>query len=117
LGCRFALDDFGTGTNSLTLLKNLQMSRVKIDGAFVRDILTNRNSLATVRAIVELAAGLSMDTVAEYVETDAIADKVRELGVDYAQGYAFGKPEPLDGVLKSLNADESRRLHALFLEI
>jgi diguanylate cyclase (GGDEF)-like protein len=117
LGCRFALDDFGTGANSLTLLKNLQMSRVKIDGAFVRDILTNRNSLATVRAIVDLAAGLSMDTVAEYVETDAIADKVRELGVDYAQGYAFGKPEPLDDVLKSLIADETRRFHRLFLEI
>jgi diguanylate cyclase (GGDEF)-like protein len=91
LGCRFALDDFGTGMNSLTALKNLQIARVKIDGSFVRDILTDRNSLATVRAIVELASGLSMDTVAEYVESKAIAKEVRRLGVDYAQGYAFGK--------------------------
>jgi EAL domain-containing protein (putative c-di-GMP-specific phosphodiesterase class I) len=65
LGCRFALDDFGTGSNSLTTLKNLQISRAKIDGSFVRDRLTDRNSLATVRAIVELANGLSMDTLLE----------------------------------------------------
>jgi len=117
LGCRFALDDFGTGANSLTTLKNLQISRVKIDGSFVRDVLTDRNSQATVRAIVELANGLSMDTVAEYVETEAISHEVRRLGVDYAQGYAFGKPEPLDGVLESLGQDESRRLHKLYLEM
>lgn len=117
LGCRFALDDFGTGANSLTSLKNLQISRVKIDGSFVRDILTDRNSVATVKAIVELARGLSMDTVAEYVETPEIADAVRRLGVDYAQGYAFGRPEPLDGVLQELSVDESRRLQRMFLEM
>ena len=117
LGCRFALDDFGTGANSLTSLKNLQISRVKIDGSFVRDILTDRNSLATVKAIVELARGLRMDTVAEYVENEDIANAVRRLGVDYAQGYAFGMPEPLDGVLESLSRDESRRLQRMFLEL
>jgi EAL domain-containing protein (putative c-di-GMP-specific phosphodiesterase class I) len=58
-----------------------------------------------------------MDTVAEYVETEAIAKEVRRLGVDYAQGYAFGKPEPLDSLLESLSKDESRRLHKLFLEM
>jgi diguanylate cyclase (GGDEF)-like protein len=117
LGCRFALDDFGTGMNSLTALKNLQIARVKIDGSFVRDILTDRNSLATVRAIVELASGLSMDTVAEYVESKAIAKEVRRLGVDYAQGYAFGKPEPLEKILDDMSKDESLRLHRLFLEM
>jgi EAL domain-containing protein (putative c-di-GMP-specific phosphodiesterase class I) len=116
LGCQIALDDFGTGANSLTYLKNLQVSRVKIDGSFVRDVATDRNSRATVRAIVELASGMSIDTVAEYVETKAIADEVRSLGVDYAQGFAFGKPEPLDGVLAALSSDESKRLHRLFLE-
>jgi diguanylate cyclase (GGDEF)-like protein len=116
LGCRFALDDFGTGANSLVYLKNLQISRLKIDGSFVRDILTDKNSVATVRAIVELAKGLSMDTVAEYVETEEIADEVRRLGVDYAQGYAYGRPEPLEEVLRNLNDDESRRLRRLFLE-
>lgn len=117
LGCRFALDDFGTGANSLTSLKNLQISRVKIDGSFIRDILTDRNSLATVRSVVELAKGLSLETVAEFVETEAIAQEVRRLGVDYAQGYAFGRPEPLDDLLKSLGQDESRRLRRVFLEM
>ncbi len=117
MGCRFALDDFGTGANSLTVLKNLQIARVKIDGSFVRDILTDRNSLATVKAVIELARGLSMDTVAEYVENDEIAKEVRRLGVDYAQGYAFGRPEPLDKLLESLTDDESQRMHRLWLEI
>jgi diguanylate cyclase (GGDEF)-like protein len=116
LGCRFALDDFGTGANSLTYLKSLQVSRVKIDGSFVRDILSDRNSQATVKAVVELAKGLGMETVAEYVENDQIAAEVRRLGVDYAQGYAFGRPEPLSEVLDSLAHDESKRLHKLFLE-
>ena len=116
LGCRFALDDFGTGANSLTYLKTLQVNRVKIDGSFVRDVLTDRNSRATVKAIVELAKGLGIETVAEHVENDAITQEVRRLGVDYAQGYAFGRPEPLNEVLESLANDESRRLHMLFLE-
>ena len=116
LGCRFALDDFGTGANSLTYLKALQVSRVKIDGSFVRDILSDRNSLATVKAIVELSKGLGIETVAEYVENNQIAQEVRRLGVDYAQGYAFGKPEPLAEILESLAHDESRRLHQLYLE-
>jgi diguanylate cyclase (GGDEF)-like protein len=117
LGCGFALDDFGTGANSLTYLKALQVSRVKIDGSFVRDILTDRNSLSTVKAIVELARGLGIETVAEYVESADIAKEMRRLGVDYAQGYAYGKPEPLSEILESLAHDESRRLHKLFLEM
>lgn len=117
MGCRIALDDFGTGANSLTYLKGLQIARVKIDGSFVRDIVSNKRSQATVRGIVELAKGFSIDTVAEYVETQGIAEKVRELGVDYAQGYAFGRPEPLDKILDDLGRDESRRLHKLFLEM
>jgi EAL domain-containing protein (putative c-di-GMP-specific phosphodiesterase class I) len=116
LGCGFALDDFGTGANSLMYLKTLQVSRVKIDGSFIRDILTDRNSQATVKAIVELAKGLGIETVGEYVETAEIAEHVRLLGVDYAQGYAYGRPEPLGEVLESLSHDESQRLHRLFLE-
>lgn len=115
-GCQFALDDFGTGANSLTYLKTLNVGRVKIDGSFVKDILTNSRSRATVCGIVELARGFSIDTVAEYVENEAIAAAVRELGVDYAQGYAFGKPEPFDAILNELARDESRRMHRLFLE-
>lgn len=114
-GCRFALDDFGTGANSLTVLKSLQVYRVKIDGSFVRDILTNRNSQATVRAIVELAKGMGIETVAEYVEDMEIAQELTRRGVDYAQGYAFGRPEPLMDLLNQLAIDESQRLHKLFL--
>ena len=117
LGCRLALDDFGTGANSLVSLKSLQIARVKIDGSFVRDIVTEQRSEATVRAIVELAKGYGMDTVAEYVENRSIGDAVRRLGVDYAQGYGIGKPEPLEGLLEELSHDESRRLHKLFLEM
>ena len=108
--CRFALDDFGTGANSLTYLNALPIGRVKIDGSFVRDILTNPRSEATVRGIVELARGFSIDTVAEFVENRAIAARVGELGVDYAQGYAFGRPEPLEEVLEGLKQDDSQRL-------
>lgn len=114
--CSFALDDFGTGSNSLTYLKALPITRVKIDGSFVRDILTNPRSQATVRGVVELARGMSLDTVAEYVESEAIAGRVRELGVDYAQGYVYGKPRPLEAVLTELSRDESQRLRQLFLE-
>jgi diguanylate cyclase (GGDEF)-like protein len=116
LGCGFALDDFGTGANSLTYLKALHVNRVKIDGSFVRDIGSDRNSQSTVRAIVELAKGLGIETVAEYVENEEIAAEIRRLGVDYAQGYAYGKPEPLVALLQSLDEDESRRLHRLYLE-
>jgi diguanylate cyclase (GGDEF)-like protein len=116
LGCRFALDDFGTGSNSLSYLKNLQISRLKIDGSFVRDILTNKNSQATVNAVVELAKALGIDTVAEYVETEAIGQAVRKVGVDYAQGYAYGKPEPFDKLLELLDREESQRQRMLFLE-
>lgn len=116
-GCRFALDDFGTGANSLTYLKNLPVNHVKIDGSFVRDILTDRSSQATVRGIVELAKGFGIATVAEYVENEAIAGYIRKMGVDYGQGYAFGKPEPLAELLASVSNDESRRLRRLFLEL
>jgi len=116
IGCRFALDDFGTGANTFTSVKSLSIARVKIDGSFVKDVLSNRNSQATVRAIVELAKSLSLETVAEYVENQSVAAEVRRLGVDYAQGYAFGKPVPLEGLLTELSDDESRRLHRLFLE-
>ncbi len=117
LGCRFALDDFGTGANTLSSLKNLKISRVKIDGSFVRDILSDRNSLATVKAILELTKAMSIETVAEYAESDEILAVLRRLGVDYAQGYAIGRPEPLDELLKELDSDESRRMQRVYLEL
>jgi len=82
----------------------------------VRDIVTNENSLATVEAVVGLAKAMRIESVAEYVETHKIAVAVRSLGVDYAQGYAYGRPEPLDKLLKQLDVEESRRQRMLFLE-
>ncbi|MBV8909620.1 MAG: GGDEF domain-containing protein [Gammaproteobacteria bacterium] len=117
LGCRIAIDDFGTGTNSLTNLKALQISRVKIDGSFIRDIVTDRRSQATVRGIVKLCKGLSLETVAEHVENQAIAETVRRIGVNYAQGFAFGKPELIDTVLADLAHEESSRLRQVMLEL
>jgi EAL domain-containing protein (putative c-di-GMP-specific phosphodiesterase class I) len=117
LGCRFALDDFGTGANTLSSLKNLKISRVKIDGSFVRDILSDRNSLATVKAILELTRAMSVETVAEYAESEEILAVLRRLGVDYAQGYAIGRPEPLENLLKTLDQDESRRMQRVYLEL
>ncbi|HNS27667.1 MAG TPA: EAL domain-containing protein, partial [Steroidobacteraceae bacterium] len=105
LGAHFALDDFGTGFSSLAYLKSLPVSALKIDGSFVRDLLTDERSEGVIRAVLQIASQLGLDTVAEYVETTAIADRLRSLGVTYGQGYAFGAPVPLDTVLAGLHAD------------
>ncbi|MGD9597346.1 MAG: putative bifunctional diguanylate cyclase/phosphodiesterase [Steroidobacteraceae bacterium] len=102
LGVHFALDDFGTGFSSLAYLKSLPVSALKIDGSFMRDLLTDDRSEGVVRAVLQIAAQLGLDTVAEYVESEAIADRLRALGVTYGQGYAFGAPVPLETVLAGL---------------
>lgn len=99
LGCRFALDDFGTGLSSLTHLKNLQFSSLKIDGSFIQDILQDERSQALVRAVAQLASAMGMETVAEYVETPQVCMRLIELQVQYGQGYAIGKPRPLTSIL------------------
>jgi diguanylate cyclase (GGDEF)-like protein len=99
-GCKFALDDFGTGLSSLAHLKALNFAVLKIDGSFIRDILHNERSDSLVRAVTQLAHGLGMETVAEYVETPEICMRLIELGVQFGQGYAIGKPRPLDRILQ-----------------
>jgi diguanylate cyclase (GGDEF)-like protein len=99
-GCRFALDDFGTGLSSLAHLKTLNFGVLKIDGAFIRDILHNERSHSLVHAVAQLAHGMGMETVAEYVETPEICMRLIELGVQFGQGYAIGKPRPLDRILE-----------------
>ena len=115
MGCRFALDDFGTGVNSLSYLKDLHVQRVKIDGSFVRDIVTNPRSEAMVRAVVQLASNLSIDCVAEFVADRAIYNKLRPLGVGYVQGYFVHEPQPLIELLRSYSAEESQRVRRLSL--
>jgi diguanylate cyclase (GGDEF)-like protein/PAS domain S-box-containing protein len=94
-GCRFALDDFGSGLSSFAYLKQLPVDFLKIDGTFVTGIVDNAVDLAMVRAIHEIARVLGIQTIAEFAETSAILDKLRELEVDYVQGYAIGQPQPL----------------------
>jgi Amt family ammonium transporter len=104
IGAHVALDDFGTGLSSLMHLKDLDVHRIKIDGKFVRDVLSNARSRALIRALVQIADEIGLETVAEFVETEAVASSVRELGVQSAQGYFYGRPRPLTEVLHELAA-------------
>ena len=101
-GVRFALDDFGTGVSSLAYLKNLEISTIKLDGSYVRDVLTNTRSQALVRAIVQLAEAMGITTVAEFVESNGVRDRLAALGIQFGQGFALGRPGPLDDVLAAL---------------
>lgn len=93
-GCRFALDDFGVGMSSLSYLKRLPIDFLKIDGSFVRDMLTDPQSHAMVRMINEVAHIAGLQTIAEFAENEAIIAALSALGVDYAQGYAIQRPVP-----------------------
>ena len=104
LGCDVALDDFGRGLSSLTYLKTLPVTHLKIDGSFVRDVVTDSRSQAMLSAIVQLARAMKLITVAECVESDAICEAIRALGVDYGQGFSIGRPAPIEMVLAVLNA-------------
>jgi diguanylate cyclase (GGDEF)-like protein len=102
LGCQFALDDFGTGVSSLAYLKDLSVNYLKIDGSFVRDAIINSRSESMIKAIAQLAKVMCMETIAEYVETDVLRARMADLGVDYGQGFAMGKSQPLEDLLKEL---------------
>ena len=104
LGCRFYLDDFGSGYASYSYLKDLSVDCVKIDGIFVKDMLKEKSSHAMVRSITEIAHYMNKKVIAEYVESEALIIELREIGVDYAQGYAVGLPQPLSTILKTAAA-------------
>jgi len=99
LGSGVALDDFGTGLSSLSYLRQLPVTMLKIDGSFVRDILKDARAESMVRAIAQLARSMGIGTVAEYVETEEIRARVASLGVDYGQGFAIGQPAPFVDLL------------------
>ena len=102
LGYAIALDDFGRGLSSLTYLKSLPVSYLKIDGGLVRDLVGNQRAQAMVTAIVQLARAMNLQTTAECVENEAILSTVGQLGIDYAQGFAIGRPRPFEVVLQEL---------------
>ncbi len=91
-GCRLALDDFGSGLSSFEYLKTLPIDYLKIDGGFVRNITEDSTDQAVVEAINQVGHIMGIRTIAEYAHSDAVVDQLRELQVDYAQGYALGRP-------------------------
>ena len=101
LGIEFALDDFGTGSSSFGYLKNLPVDYLKIDGSFVRNIEHDRIDLAMTETINRIGHIMGMQTVAEFAENEAIIGLLRDIGVDYAQGYGISQPQllflPTDG--------------------
>ncbi|MFB3058098.1 MAG: EAL domain-containing protein, partial [Gammaproteobacteria bacterium] len=99
LGCQFALDDFGSGLSSFGYLKNLKVDYLKIDGIFVKDIADDPIDHAMVKSINDIGHVMGMKTIAEFVESKKIKGMLRKLGVDYAQGYEIGRPQPFEEIL------------------
>jgi diguanylate cyclase (GGDEF)-like protein/PAS domain S-box-containing protein len=109
LGCRFALDDFGAAFASFYYLKHLPFDYLKIDGEFVRGCVADRTDQLVIRAVVDIARGLGKRTVAEMVGDEETLKLVRELGVDYVQGFHLGRPAPLARWLVDTKPADRRR--------
>lgn len=100
MGCKIALDDFGTGLASFEYLYRYSFDYLKIDGRFVRNILTHPVDQITVKSIAEIASAMGLETVAEFVESETMVTMLADFGVTYAQGYGIAHPEPLSQFLK-----------------
>ena len=95
IGCTFALDDFGAGLSSFGYLRSFDVQYLKIDGALVRGIATDSISEAMVASVNQIGHVMGLQTIGEFVETPAVQAKLQKMGVDFAQGYAIAKPQPL----------------------
>ncbi|MCY6356453.1 GGDEF domain-containing protein [Clostridium sp. ZS2-4] len=93
LGFKFSIDDFGTGFSSMQYLKLLPVEYIKIDGSFIKDILDKEENEHLVKAMVNMARAYKIKVVAEFVENEAIMNKIKELGIEYGQGYFIGMPD------------------------
>jgi diguanylate cyclase (GGDEF)-like protein/PAS domain S-box-containing protein len=100
LGCSFALDDFGAGFASFYYLKHVPLDWIKIDGDFVRDLTTNGTDQLVVRHIAEMARSLGLQTIAEFVQNAETLELLADYGVDCAQGYYVGEPEPIPNLVE-----------------
>ncbi len=99
LGCSFSLDDFGTGVSSYAYLRQLPINYLKIDGVFIKDIVTDEISQEMVRSIKQIGHVMGLEIIAEYVENDEIIEMLNEIGIDYGQGYGISRPMPIDEVV------------------
>jgi EAL domain-containing protein (putative c-di-GMP-specific phosphodiesterase class I) len=106
LGVKVALDDFGAGASSFGYLKSLTVDYLKIDGQFIRQLLDDALDQAAVRCFVEVARVVGLQTVAEFVEEPRILAKVREMGIDYAQGFLVHRPVPIEELLADSPAED-----------
>ena len=95
LGCQFALDDFGNSLSSLAYLKRLPVDYLKIDGLFVKEIESDPIGLAMVKSIDQISHVMGKQTIGESVESPTVVKLPREIGIDYAQGYELGAPQPI----------------------
>ena len=107
LGCEFSIDDFGTGFSTFSYLKQLPANCVKVDGSFVKDMINNPIDYALVKSICEVAKALNKATVAEFVENLEILEALKELGVDYLQGYYISRPLAIDAIEAKYDTDTS----------
>jgi EAL domain-containing protein (putative c-di-GMP-specific phosphodiesterase class I) len=107
MGCQFALDDFGSGLSSFGYLKNFPVDYLKIDGSFVKDLITDPIDAAMVKSINEIGQIMGKQTVAEFVENQDIADKLTDMGVNFAQGYHFSVPAPLIDLLTERSTNQT----------
>jgi len=98
IGIRFSLDDFGTGVSSFSYLKKLPVDYIKIDGQFVENMTKDPVDYATVRSIQDVAKLLGKQTIAEFVQDTEVEDQLRDLGVDFMQGFLRHRPMPLEHV-------------------
>lgn len=101
LGFTFALDDFGTGYCSFKYIKTLPFDVIKIDGSFIQNIDTDKSNYAIVKAISDITKAFNIKTVAECIENETVAKISHELGIDYAQGYLYSKPIPIDALINT----------------
>ena len=101
LGCKSSLDDFGSGLSSFAYLQNIPVDYLKVDGAFVKNIDTNKINRAMVKSINDIGHTMGMKTICEFVENKAIEDILNEMGVDYAQGYFYTKPIPIESLFQN----------------
>jgi EAL domain-containing protein (putative c-di-GMP-specific phosphodiesterase class I) len=103
LGCQLALDDFGSGLSSFAYLKNLPVDYLKIDGVFIKDIEDDLIDQAMVKSINEIGHTMGIKTVAEWVENNQILEILKEIGIDYAQGYGLEKPQNISSIIENHN--------------